>query len=300
MGLSEEGELRMVARSIGDTRRGNSFRRVLLQVVTVWAMATVLVAVPVTPAHAACSPPIDQIAAMQRADSVFVGQVIELTDSSRIATVQVIEIWKGPDLDALVTVNGSLSGAPAVRVTDRTYLLGGTYLVVPFGSRSPFFDEACSATGLFVPRGGQIPLQFQDAVGATTARLPVTVAPVADTSEGSGGISRGLMLGGSMAALALLVLVRRRRRKPAMPIPADAEARPVSSPGTSPNRVEDLAPEPVRAALAVAAVARRRPRRRHRWPSAHGQRPRRLSKSGLANLETLRKKSRRAREKQRK
>lgn len=293
----------MVGRSIGDPRRGNSLRRVLLQVVTVSAMATVFVAVPVTPAQAACSPPIDQITAMRRADSVFVGQVIELTDSSRVATVQVIEIWKGPDLDALVTVNGSSSGAPAVRLTDRTYLLGGIYLVVPFGSRSPFFDEACSATRLFAPLGGQIPPQFQDAVGATTARLPITVAPAVDTSEGSGGISRGLMLGGSMAALALLVLIRRWGRKSAMAKPADVPARPIQSVGTLPNRVEDLAPEPVRAALAVAAVAKRRPRqlrRRPRLGSAQDQRPRRLSKSGLANLETLRKKSRRAREKQRK
>ena len=181
------------------------------------AVATLLVAVPAAPVQASCSQPIDQITAIRRADSVFVGRVIELADFNRMATMQVIEIWKGSDLDELVTVSGSTSGAPQVRVTDRTYTLRSTYLVVPFGSRSPFSDDACSATGLFVPLGGQIPPRFQDAVGATTARFPITAAPATGTSESSGGFGQQLLVGGSIVMLALVVLVRRRRKKSATP-----------------------------------------------------------------------------------
>ncbi len=264
------------------------------------AVATLLVAVPAAPVQASCSQPIDQITAIRRADSVFVGRVIELADFNRMATMQVIEIWKGSDLDELVTVSGSTSGAPQVRVTDRTYTLRSTYLVVPFGSRSPFSDDACSATGLFVPLGGQIPPRFQDAVGATTARFPITAAPATGTSESSGGFGQQLLVGGSIVMLALVVLVRRRRKKSATPKSAEEPPRRARSPVASPSRPGDLDPQPVRAAVAVAGVAKRRPRRprRRRYsPSGEGQRPGRLSKSGLANLETLRKKARRARDK---
>ena len=49
------------------------------------------VVVAAVPAHAACSSPVDQIDAAARAGSVFVGLVIDVSDSSRKATIQVLE-----------------------------------------------------------------------------------------------------------------------------------------------------------------------------------------------------------------
>ena len=187
------------------TRRGGlHFRsgiaaRILLASIVV-STAAVVAAVP---AHAACNSPVDQIDAAARADSVFVGLVTNVSDSSRKATIQVLETWKGPDLPAEVSVNGSFAGSSAIGPNDRTFTLGATYLLIPFGSRPPFFDEACSGTGLYVPAGGVIPARFHDAVGATTARL-TDILGIGDESTVGGGPTR-LLIGGGVAGLFLLL-----------------------------------------------------------------------------------------------
>ena len=142
-------------------------------------------------------------------------------DSSRKATVQVLETWKGPDLPTEVSVNGSFAGAPAIGPNDRTFTVGATYLLIPFGSRPPFFDEACSGTVLYVPAGGVIPARFHDAVGATNARLP-DVPGAGDEATVGGGPTR-LLIGGGVAGLFLLLLLAR--------LASQAQVCPVSSRG---------------------------------------------------------------------
>ena len=265
-------------------------------------MATVLVTGTVAPARAACNKPVDQITAMNLADSVFVGQVMELSDVNRVATMRVLEIWKGPDLGAQVTVNGSFSGSPQVLLSDRTYVLGATYLVVPFGRRSPFFDEACSGTRPYSPLGGQIPPQFQNAVGTPTARMPAAFGVADDTSDGSGRAGSLLIGGGVLAALGLVLLARRRRKRAAAAATKDASAQPYRPPGTPATLRRKPVREPVEPKVFAAVAGRktRRSQRTPRVPPADNMRSSRFSKSGLANLEAVRKKTRRIREKQRK
>jgi hypothetical protein len=264
-------------------------------------VASALVGVAPQAAHAACATPVDQVTAMQRADSVFVGRVTELSDLNRTATMAVVETWKGADLGSEVTVNGSLSGSPVVGPGDRTYLPGSTYLVVPFGSRSPFFDDACSGTGLYVPSGGQIPPQFHDAVGTMVARVPATVAPTAAGSGNSGnagGMGRFMIGGAALMMLVLYVLIRRRgkRRRISGGAPAPAASHGPPSPVVSESRAQTVEAR-VGAAAAVSAVAGRKKRRRahpiSRVRTGETERSSRLHKSGLSSLEASRKRTRR-------
>ena len=202
-------------------RSGIAARMLLASLVV--STAAVVAAVP---AHAACSSPVDQIDAAALASSVFVGLVTDVSDSSRKATVQVLETWKGPDLPTEVSVNGSFAGAPAIGPNDRTFTVGATYLLIPFGSRPPFFDEACSGTVLYVPAGGVIPARFHDAVGATNARLP-DVPGAGDEATVGGGPTR-LLIGGGVAGLFLLLLLASwRRKRKSVPSPvAGSQTRP--------------------------------------------------------------------------
>ena len=278
----------MTTRAAGAAAEGVGLvRRTLVAVVA--GVIAALSPIGDRPAMAACTATPDAVSAMRFADSVFVGRVVMLEDLNRRATFEVIEIWKGRDLGAQVVVSGSLEGAAQVATNDRTYLPGQTYLVVPLGSRSPFLDDTCSATRLYSPSGGTIPAPFQDAVGATVARIPAAAAAAPEAAESSG--SSPLVLGGGAVIAVLLIgvfaVARRRRRKR-----ISGKPRPV-----------DVTRAPRREPVAAAKKSRREeptppPKRRHR------RRPRvtpaRFSRSGLSNLETMRKKTRRIKDKKQK
>ncbi len=126
------------------------------------AAATLLFAAAVlmTPGIAMASciepPPLDQ--AIAEAESVFVGTVVALDFDARLATFEVIEVWKG-SVGAEAVVNGGpgLQELAAARAegqnlftsVDRQFGAGQTYLVVSHGrSGEIFFDNACSNTQL--------------------------------------------------------------------------------------------------------------------------------------------------------
>ena len=256
------------------------------------------------PAHAACATVVDPIVSIRKSDSVFVGQITELSDFGRLATIRVLEIWKGPDVGGEVIVNGSFSGSATVGPSDRTFMLGSTYLVVPFGVRSPFFDEACSATGLFVPAGGVIPPRFQEAVGSTTAQIPAVAE--AAVVEPDGGVSP-LMWGGAGLLLVTFVLVLRRRRRnkrvagasPAATAPTPSRTTVTRLALAEERRQQGVAAPKVDAATAVSGVSRRRKHRlRRKAPLLEGNKAKRFGRaSGLTELDAMRKKTRRIKQK---
>ena len=267
----------------------------LLAIVSVWAPP---------PAHAVCTTQPDLVTAMQRADTVFIGRVATVEDLNRVVTMDVREVWKGRDLPAQVVVSGAISGLPRVTADDRTYLPGQTYIVVPLGSRSPYLDDACSGTRLFPPSGGNIPALYQDAIGTAVARFPGG-ANIAEPEAPGGGLNLALAGGGALALVVVsgIVLGWRKRRRPR----AEAVAGPPSSQGARPTagkkgkgkrtafrpEVDTRTPTPAaakRGRTKRKAAGRAAMRAASTKDEASGAR---FSRSGLSNLETMRKKTRR-------
>lgn len=131
------------------------------------------VMVTANPAVAQCSQIPDTPHAIEAADSVFIGRVISLDESRRVAEMEVTSIWKGQDLGTRVEVRGASASDAPPSVTDRRFDAGATYLVIPENSREPFLASACSATQRHAAAANIIPPSFQDAVGATTGRAPM-------------------------------------------------------------------------------------------------------------------------------
>lgn len=131
-------------------------------------------------------PPIEM--AMDSADIVFVGTVTATDMGATWATVQVEEIWKGPDQPSVVLVKGG-PGPGAATSIDRTFQLGVKYLFFPNVDGAAFGDNACTST---TPWSDGL-----QALRPAGARGPVGVAP----SE------PGFDLGGLIEPIAVVLLV---------------------------------------------------------------------------------------------
>lgn len=97
-------------------------------------------------ASASCMMPIPVEQAIRDAQVVIVGTVTSTENMGRFATVEVHEIWKGPELPATVLV---LGGAEPGTVTsiDRSFTVGARYLFVAgLDGQGRLTDNACSAT----------------------------------------------------------------------------------------------------------------------------------------------------------
>lgn len=132
--------------------KASDLRKLLL----VAAMATVIVVDVPGPALASCVEPPPLSDAIAEADIVFVGLAVALDFEGRLATFEIIEVWKG-ELGPSVVVNGGpelramgdarARGQTLASSVDRMYVLGETYLVVSFGrSGDVVMDNACSST----------------------------------------------------------------------------------------------------------------------------------------------------------
>ena len=87
---------------------------------------------------------------MNSAGIVFVGKVTRAFDRDRSADVTVLEVWRGPDQPATVTINGGLSDNEATSI-DRTFVEGETYLFFPYADpvSGKLTDNSCSNTALY-------------------------------------------------------------------------------------------------------------------------------------------------------
>lgn len=103
------------------------------------------------PSSASCAPLVDIDTAFANAKVVFIGEIVELADGDRTATVEVEQVLKGSPLPAVVIVHGSLEPSPpgSDRVTgssvDRRFGLG-RYVFFPINSGAPFEDNECTNT----------------------------------------------------------------------------------------------------------------------------------------------------------
>ena len=109
-----------------------------------------LAGAPPGKAFASCALGPDLISAVNSADIVFVGKVTHVSSFGRTAVVDVLEVWRGPDQPATVTINEGMDDNMATSI-DRTYIEGTTYLFFPY--RNPdsgkLTDNSCSSTMLF-------------------------------------------------------------------------------------------------------------------------------------------------------
>lgn len=89
-------------------------------------------------------PPIAE--AVQAADIVFVGTVAQTTNRNTWASVDVTEVWRGPDLPTAVIVRGGPGGNAASSI-DRAFEPGVTYLFFPYADPElGLADNSCTST----------------------------------------------------------------------------------------------------------------------------------------------------------
>ena len=189
------------------------------------------------PAHASCSTTPNIETALERANSVFVGEVTALEDRDRLATMKVVEVWKGRDLPERVVVEGYAVDADTVDQSDRRFQMGRTYLVESRDVRPPFQSDKCTATKLYNPLGGRkIPPNLAGPVGADIARPPL--ASPGEEPAGEGGASWlpflniGLVVLGIIAVVVMYNRVTRVESRAARQAAAKAEAEAEKKPDT--------------------------------------------------------------------
>jgi hypothetical protein len=180
------------------------------RLVTVAVLAGALLLLSPGLAHASCAPPVPMRKAIEEAPSAFVGEVVEVTNGRRWATVEVEQVWKGPALPSAVEIRagpadppGPLSSATSV---DRTFAAGITYLFVPYRAKgSIFYDNACTRTTRLRPELER----FGEAFLGATSNEPNRQAPAGATPSGA---RVWVAVAGGLAALsgAAWLLARRR------------------------------------------------------------------------------------------
>lgn len=109
------------------------------------SIVLLLVGAP-TVAIASCGAPPPLEDAIDEADAVFVGMVVEVSNRQRNAVVDVEAVWKG-DVDERVEVRGGPQSPNTITSVDAAYDEGKRYLFVPHkGSGDRFRDNACTST----------------------------------------------------------------------------------------------------------------------------------------------------------
>lgn len=166
-------------------------------------------------AHASClaPPPIEE--AYAAAETVFVGTVIDLDATQRHAIVEVIEVWKGPDLPVEVDVSGGPRDANQFTSVDRTFAPGETYVFFLNSQAPPFSDDSCTSTQ---PMNDNVGALQPDDARAPLGGTPSTTAAGADdeTADSESGLAlAALLIGGGVlgAAIAAVSVVAFRRRR---------------------------------------------------------------------------------------
>lgn len=95
---------------------------------------------------ASCVQPPSIQDAARSAEIVFVGTVVETANRNTWATVQVEEIWRGPDQPTTIVIRGGPGGNAASSV-DRTFEVGVRYLFFPYADETGgLADNSCTST----------------------------------------------------------------------------------------------------------------------------------------------------------
>lgn len=119
------------------TRRMRALSAVLTMLVLLSSPAT---------AVASCMQPPPLEKAVTSAEIVFVGTVRATTNENRWATVEVEEVWRGPDQSVAVVIKGGPAGNTATSV-DRSFEIGVRYLFFPSADpEGGLADTSCSST----------------------------------------------------------------------------------------------------------------------------------------------------------
>ena len=121
-------------------------RQLRIQAFVVTMAVAALVVMGPAPAAASCAapPPIDEH--LSTADAVFVGTVHRVANEGRTASVEVHEIWTGPDLPASVVVHGGPDEPGMATSADRHFQAGTQYLFAASARDGRLDDNACTAT----------------------------------------------------------------------------------------------------------------------------------------------------------
>lgn len=177
-----------------------------------WLILALLAAAPAygaAPALASCATSGDLEDAVAQAGVLFVATATSTNARGTEAEMDVIAIWKGPDLPETVTIDGATGEELSLH---RRFVAGQTYLVFPLNYAEPFQDNQCTATRAYTTTGLAIPPYLVDVVGEETARPPI--ATVEASAEG--GLSATPVLiavGGGILLYGAFVGTRRWRAR---------------------------------------------------------------------------------------
>lgn len=117
--------------------------RAVLAIGTVAAFA-LLAAPSIVLADCMMPKPVEET--MKEAEVVFVGTVTETSNRDTWASVEIDEVWKGPDQPKTVVVKGGPGGNAATSV-DRTFEVGTRYLFFPLvDPAGGLADNSCTST----------------------------------------------------------------------------------------------------------------------------------------------------------
>jgi hypothetical protein len=154
----------------------------------------VLLGTPATALADCIEPPRIEEAA-RSAEIVFVGTVTSTSNRDSWASVEVEEIWRGPDQPANVLVKGGPGGISATSV-DRTFQAGAKYLFFPYVDGETLVDNSCTST---TPWSEDL-----------LALRPAEARPPLGATEGASGFDFGAIvapLGVALVVAAVLLLV---------------------------------------------------------------------------------------------
>lgn len=98
------------------------------------------------PAFASCAEPPPIEAHLAQAEAIFVGTVQQVSNEARTASVDVHEIWSGPDLPSVVIVHGGPEDPTEMTSADRYFEAGSRYLFAVSARDGRLEDNACTAT----------------------------------------------------------------------------------------------------------------------------------------------------------
>lgn len=142
--------------------------------------------------------------ALLSADIVFVGTVTATANRDAWATVQVEEVWRGPDQPTTVVIQGGPAGNAATSV-DRAFVVGTRYLFFPYAAEGgALTDNSCTSTTEW---SGELA-----ALRPADARQPLGATPT-DTGFDLGAVAAPIGAAVLVATVLLLVGLLARGRQ---------------------------------------------------------------------------------------